>query len=172
MKRWYIILLAVCLLSGAGAVSSYSADEETTETDEGKGANVEMIKKEFNVSDEQIKNLRDKKLGYGEMNNVFTLANQMPGGINEENIKKITDMRLSGDHKVGWGKIAQDLKVKLKDKSTNETIDEKKEKVKAQTKETQESNTHSMGHKFGADKPMGSHVSMQSTSHGAGKGKK
>jgi hypothetical protein len=176
MKKEYIILLAVCLLSSTGLTLSFGADEETSATtqDEVTGAKADKLKKQFKVSDDQINSLRGQKLGYGEMDHVFSLASQMPGGINDENVQKIMAMRQSGDHKTGWGKIAQDLNLKLNDKDKTEKVKETKEKVKAQTrdkiKDSKKELNKDMGHKFGTDKSMGSHVSMPS--RGGSKGHK
>ena len=77
----------------------------------------QKLAKEFNVDESLIRRLREQNLGYGEIRHVLTIAHQMPGGINAENTKKIMDMRQGGEHKEGWGRIAQDLDVKLNSKN-------------------------------------------------------
>jgi len=79
---------------------------------QGEKAVTERFEQRYNVTDAQIQSLRDKKLGYGEIGMVYSLAKQMPGGITDANVQKIMDMRESGDHKEGWGKIAQNLGLK------------------------------------------------------------
>ncbi len=56
--------------------------------------------------------MRDKGLGYGEIAITLSLAEQIPGGINDANVNKILDQRL-GEHKMGWGQIAKEDGVKL-----------------------------------------------------------
>ena len=71
------------------------------------------LAKEFNVKEIRIDSLRKQGLGYGEIRHVLTITKQMPGGINNANVKKVMGMRQGGEHKEGWGRIAQDLGVKL-----------------------------------------------------------
>lgn len=72
----------------------------------------EKIKTDFKVDDARVQSLRDKKYGYGEITKVLSLAEQMPGGITDENVAKITTMR-DGPPKMGWGQIAKEQGVKL-----------------------------------------------------------
>src|SRR5437016_13500226 len=70
-------------------------DEKAEATPEGR-KNVETkIKDRFNVSDETVQKLRDQKMGYGEITTTLALAQRMPGGINDANIKKIKIGRAS-----------------------------------------------------------------------------
>ena len=73
----------------------------------------QKLAKEFNVKESRIDSLRRQKLGYGEIRHVLSIAEQMPGGIDNDNIKRIMDMRQGAEHKEGWGHIAQELGVKL-----------------------------------------------------------
>jgi len=86
-------------------------DDEARE----KGAKpvVERLETQFSVDDAHIQSLRDKKLGYGEIANVYALAKQMPGGITDANVQKIIDLRQNGAHKEGWGEIAKSLELNL-----------------------------------------------------------
>lgn len=93
------------------AVSS-SLDKESKELGEAKKVE-EGLKEKFNVNDARIDDLRNQKLGYGEISTVFSFAKQMPGGINDQNIQKIMNLRQAGENKEGWGKIAEKLGLKL-----------------------------------------------------------
>jgi hypothetical protein len=62
----------------------------------------------YEVPIEDIEALRAKKYGYGEINLIYALAKNMEGGITQENIDKITELR-SGDQKMGWGQVAKKL---------------------------------------------------------------
>ena len=90
---------------------SSDVDHEAQEQDGPKKV-TERLKGQFNVDDQRIQSLRDKNLGYGEIGIVCSLANQLPGGINDSNVNKIMDMRQSGDKK-GWGEIAKSLNLNL-----------------------------------------------------------
>ena len=56
--------------------------------------------------------LEEGKMGYGEISLALSLAKGMEGGINDDNLARITALR-QGEPKMGWGKIAQDLGQKL-----------------------------------------------------------
>ncbi len=71
------------------------------------------LENKFNVSDARIDSLRKQGLGFGEIGITLSLAKQMPGGINNQNINKIMALRQGGEHKEGWGKIAHDLNLKM-----------------------------------------------------------
>jgi hypothetical protein len=64
------------------------------------------IASEFKVDDARVQGLRDQKLGYGEISKVLALAEKMPGGITDENVKAVVAMR-QGPPVQGWGQIAK-----------------------------------------------------------------
>ena len=66
---------------------------EAADTEDGQHKIRENLKNEFNVDDQTIQNLRDKKMGYGEISTTLALAERMEGGINDANIKPIVDLR-------------------------------------------------------------------------------
>lgn len=126
MKRGSVLFILVVFLVFATSANIYAADDDEKKVDEvsadldknshetGEAKKVEArLEDRFGVTDTQVDNLRRQKLGYGEISTIFSLTKQMPGGINDENIQKITDMRQGDGHKTGWGKIAQELGVKL-----------------------------------------------------------
>jgi hypothetical protein len=76
---------------------------------------IKRLKDQYGVDDQRIKSLRKKNLGYGEIDIVFSLAEQMPGKINDENVEKIMGLRQSDQGTIGWGKVARQLGVKLGD---------------------------------------------------------
>lgn len=86
-------------------------DAEASQS-EGRVKVVGHLTEEFNVDEARINSLRDKNLGYGEISNTLSLAQQMPGGINDANVQKVLELR-QGEHKTGWGKVANDLDVRL-----------------------------------------------------------
>jgi hypothetical protein len=79
---------------------------------DGEPAVIGKIKKEFDVDEALISDLRAQKLGYGEITIALSLAERLPGGINDENIEKILSMR-QGQPVEGWGNIARELGLKL-----------------------------------------------------------
>jgi len=82
------------------------------ESDSGRAAVVKRLENEFKVKESQINDLRSKKLGYGEIGIALSLAQQMPGGITNENIQKVMDLR-QGEGKTGWGNVAKQLNLNL-----------------------------------------------------------
>jgi hypothetical protein len=124
MRYVSMVLAAGFLLFMAGVttVRADTADEKKLNTevitlDKDAGAShgqtvvTGRLEKEFKVTDTQIQSLRDKKLGYGEIAIVFSMAQKL-GGINDTNINKILSMR-QGPPVMGWGEIAKKLGFKL-----------------------------------------------------------
>lgn len=79
---------------------------------DGETAVIGKIEKEFDVDEALISDLRAQKLGYGEITIALSLAERLPGGINDENVEKILSMR-QGQPVEGWGNIARELGLKL-----------------------------------------------------------
>ncbi len=71
---------------------------------------MDKLTKEFNINNDQVSALRDKKLGFGEIAAVLALADKMSGGINDANINRVMSMHQSGR---GWAKLAKSLDVDL-----------------------------------------------------------
>ena len=88
--------------------------DHQAETDQGRGVVVQRIQDQFHVDDKTIQNLRKKHMGYGEITTLLSLTSRMEGGITQDNIDKITDMR-QGSEKKGWGEIARQFNVKVGD---------------------------------------------------------
>ena len=70
------------------------------------------IKALFGVDGARVLGLHYKKLGYGDIAIVLGLAQDMPGGLKDENLYKVVALR-QGPPAAGWGKIAGDLGLKL-----------------------------------------------------------
>ncbi len=108
------ILVSILMLSGIFAFTwvtrVYALD--TDQKNDSQKAEVRLENK-FNVSDTRIDSLRKQGLGFGEIDHTLSLAKQMPGGINDQNVNKIVALRQGGAHKEGWGKIARDLNLKM-----------------------------------------------------------
>ena len=115
--------LAFCTASFAAADEGLSKDEqklERTSSDvdkdatspEGQKAVESRLKSEFKVDDARVQGLRDQKLGYGEISIALALAQKMPGGITDANVKTIMSQR-QGPPVMGWGQIAKKQGVKL-----------------------------------------------------------
>lgn len=110
-----LIGTATPILADEDADAQQAANEinSEAESDYGKEVVVNRLKNEFNVEESQINNLRSKeKLGYGEIGIALSLAQQMPGGITNENIQKVMDLR-QGERKTGWGNVAKELNLNL-----------------------------------------------------------
>lgn len=125
MKKNKVWLLSAALLLSAAVMPALAQAGDEARLDkaqaevekesgspEGAGKVTERLKADFGVDDARVGALRDKKLGYGEISVVLALAGQLPGGINDANVQRVTDLR-QGPPKTGWGKVAKSLGVKL-----------------------------------------------------------
>lgn len=182
MKRWILLLILSVFSAFTGFVNVYAQNEEVKKNEEvssdaddkknhehGEAKKVEeRLEKEFNVSDARVDSLRQQGLGYGEIRHVFSLAKQMPGGINDQNVKKIMDLRQGdGKHKEGWGKIARDLGLKLrpgKQDHISETRREEKSEEKMEKKERLERTGEGREHSLNNHESREDEMSLQSSS--------
>lgn len=125
MRRSAIIGLC-CLLpllfSGAAA-ADVSKDERNLEREvkrlndtaakpDGEKAVMKRLTVEYKTSEAQIQALRDRKLGFGEVAAVLSLAQSLPGGASDANVQRVLALR-QGPPVLGWGKVAQQLGTKL-----------------------------------------------------------
>ena len=126
-KAMSMVLAAGLIFFMTGAPSAWAQTREekrlnteatalnkTAGTPEGQKVVAERLKQEFKVTDTQITALQDRKMGYGEMAIVFSLAKQLGGadGITQQNIDAIMAKR-SGPPVMGWGQIAKSYNLKL-----------------------------------------------------------
>jgi hypothetical protein len=72
----------------------------------------QRIADRFEVSVEDVEALRAKKMGYGEITLLYSLAKHMEGGATQENIDKILELR-NGETKMGWGQVAKKLDLRV-----------------------------------------------------------
>jgi hypothetical protein len=85
--------------------------EEEASTPEGAQRVTERLASEFHVDASVVTELREQRMGFGEIHHALSLAEQMPGGVTDENLGQIMAMRQ--EQKLGWGRIAQELETKL-----------------------------------------------------------
>jgi hypothetical protein len=115
----FTFLFTVAAFMPAGAstsnwVAQRRLDRSVTALDgqssQPRGAQIvtERLSKEFGVTDVQIKELRAKRLGFGEIAIVLSLAKQMPGGATDTNIQKVLALRQTNPP-TGWGVVAKKL---------------------------------------------------------------
>ncbi len=126
MKRFTFSMVTVLVLSLTAFSAAWAAETTEEETLDRESAEISKtagkaqgatvvsarLEKEFNVTEAQIQGLRDKKLGYGEIAIVFSLAQKLPGGISDANISQVMALR-QGPPTMGWGEIAKKLDLKL-----------------------------------------------------------
>jgi len=79
---------------------------------QGEKVVTQRLEKEYKVTETQVQQMRDKKLGYGEIAIVLALCQKMPGGATDVNIQQVMTMR-QGPPTMGWGEIANKLGTKL-----------------------------------------------------------
>lgn len=126
MKQLTYIVMSVFILTFAVMSTVWAAEtreekslqKEAAATNQSAGSAqgekvvTARLEKEFNVTDAQIQALRDKKLGYGEMAIVFSLAQKKYGSVTDESIGDIMTLR-QGPPTMGWGEVAKKLGTKL-----------------------------------------------------------
>jgi hypothetical protein len=61
----------------------------------------------FDVHESVITRLRNRGLGYGEIDHTLTLASGMEGGLTKHNVREVLKMRQ--EQGLGWGQIAHEL---------------------------------------------------------------
>jgi hypothetical protein len=117
----FMFLFTIAAFTPAGAAASIARnrlDQSVTvlnrESSQPHGAQIVAgrLSREFGVTDTQIKELRAKRLGFGEITIVLSLAKQMPGGDTNANIQKVLALRQTNPP-TGWGVVAKDLGLKL-----------------------------------------------------------
>jgi hypothetical protein len=118
---------AVSLLMLGNVVSVAWADEEqtltqkaaalnsTTTSAQQEGARVQALAKQFKVSEVRVTELRNQKMGWGEITISLAMAEHLSATsktplTTEQALTKIEQLR---SEKIGWGKIALDLGFKL-----------------------------------------------------------
>ena len=71
------------------------------------------LKDKFNVTEQQIHDLRNQDMGYGEINKAFALAEQLEGGLTNDNLQRVLNLRHQEEK--GWGEVAGELNLQLGD---------------------------------------------------------
>ncbi len=186
MNRILLVLtVGVALLIGTAApiLADEDADAQQAaneinseaESDSGKTAVINKLKNEFHVEESQINDLRAKKMGYGEVGIALSLAQQMPGGITNENIQKVMDLR-QGERKTGWGNVAKELNLNL-GKVVSQTKRMSNERQAVRNPDTnhsrvQESSAPKSQRTVSFGKPAGSVSRPMHTPSGGGKNRK
>jgi hypothetical protein len=123
MRRIFLIMavfISVCITTTALAKTAEEnrLEKEAVALDHdarqalGKHAIVQLLKKEFNVDEAVINDLRKRKLGYGEIAVILSLAQQMPGRIADVHVNKILSIRQEAPA-AGWATISDKLGLKL-----------------------------------------------------------
>ena len=136
MKRFLSVLLFASAMAIVPNASAFAADavpeteviiidevgdgiddiDDDASTAAGESAVVGKIVGEFGVDEALVQDLRAQKLGYGEITLALSLAERLPGGINDENLDKVLDLR-QGPPVQGWGNVARSLDLSLKPSS-------------------------------------------------------
>jgi len=124
MKR-LSMLVAVGILVALTGISSaeVSKDEKNLEREskrlndtaakpDGEKAVVKRLVVDLKATEPQIQALRDRKLSYGEVASILSLAQVLPGGITDANMQTVAALR-QGPPVRGWGEVARQLGTKL-----------------------------------------------------------
>lgn len=116
---------AADIVQETGAASAPEITIEVTVTDEmaiidgdastraGEAVVIDKIVKEFGVDASVVKDLRARRLGYGEITLALSLAERLPGGLTPENLDRVMEARL-GPPVQGWGNVARSFDLSLK----------------------------------------------------------
>ena len=116
-----IVCLGIILVGGANPVRSQEATEETTQEEareqerlrdrerilENESKILEKYSERFGVDVDTLADLRAQRLGYGEISHALILSE-----MTEKSQNEIIAMRRAGK---GWGQIANELGVKLRE---------------------------------------------------------
>lgn len=139
MKRFMSVLLfasAVALVPGIAAFAADTVQEAGTaptpeitiditvtedmavidgdaSTRPGEAVVINKIVNEFGVDEAVVRELRARKLGYGEITLALSLAERLPGGLTPENLDSVMEARLGPPVK-GWGNVARSFDLSLK----------------------------------------------------------
>src|SRR5262249_23159803 len=98
-------------------VSTWDAQGDSTgldheaSTPDGAQRVRERLANKFDVEASRIDALRDKQLGYGEIDHTLPLSGRLPGGITDENVAHVLDLRQQ--QHMGWGEIAHQMDTTL-----------------------------------------------------------
>jgi hypothetical protein len=115
MLRFGLLLLCgVIGLAGPGRADEtddHSGWDEEGSTPDGAERVREKLAAKFDVDESRIDCLRDEKLGYGEIDHALTLADRLPGGITDENVDHVLELRQ--EQGMGWGQIAHEFDTTL-----------------------------------------------------------
>ena len=114
---------ALSLLAVGTAAADVSKDErnltrevkrvnDTAAKPDGEKAVVKRLVADLGAEEQQVQALRDRKLGYGEVAIVLSLARSMPGGTTNANVQEVLALH-DGPPAAGWGEIARKLGLKL-----------------------------------------------------------
>lgn len=126
MKRFVNVMMSVLVLFFAVTTAGWAAEtkeeatlrkeaaaiSKTAGSSQGEKVVTARLEKEFKATGAQIQGLRGKKLGYGEIAVVFSLAQKLPGSVTDANISEVMTLR-QGPPVMGWGQIADKLGTKL-----------------------------------------------------------
>jgi hypothetical protein len=85
---------------------------DTAAKPDGEKAVVKRLVAELKATELQVQALRDRKLDYGEIAIVLSLAQRMTGGATDANALKVLSMR-QGPPIAGWDDVARQLGTKL-----------------------------------------------------------
>lgn len=69
----------------------------------------EHFKTQYGVNTDVIYALREQKIGYGDIGVVLAMAEQMPGGINQDNLEEIVSLHAGQNISSRWETIAEYL---------------------------------------------------------------
>lgn len=117
-----VILVLMLLITGM-AWAEVSKDEKNLAREQkrindtaakraGEQAVIKRLVIDLKAGEQQVQALTDRKLGYGEIAVILSMAQAMPGGSTDANVQKVLDLR-QGPAAAGWGEVARVLGAKL-----------------------------------------------------------
>jgi len=119
----FLIAVGILIALNGSALAEVPKDERNLEREvkrlndtaakpDGEKAVVKQLAVEFKTTESQVQALHGRKLGYGEVAVVLSLAQILPGGAADANTQKVLTLR-QGPPVMGWGQVAQQLGTKL-----------------------------------------------------------
>ncbi len=97
-----------------GGLARLSLDiNQTASLPEGPKTLVMTLERNLGTTDAQVAFLRSRKrMMYGEIVIAIALASQLPEGVTDAGVKRVSELR-QGPPRLGWDEVARELEVKM-----------------------------------------------------------
>ncbi len=101
------LAFASFVATGARAGENHDGFDHDVPPPDGAANVRQKLAAKFDVDESVISRLRNRGLGYGEIDHTLTLASGMPDGLTKQNVRQVLELRQ--EQQLGWGQIAHEL---------------------------------------------------------------